>query len=315
MIQAPIGRVTCPELAAAVSEAGGLGSIAMTGRGPEGAAAAIRRTRELSNRPFAANFLLSYDSEAELAETLEQGVSVISLFWGDPTPYVRRAQDAQAKLIMSVGSVDEAKRAADAGVDVIAAQGWEAGGHVRGTTASLPLIPRVVDEVAPLPVLAAGGIADGRGLAAALALGAQGAWIGTRFLAAEEVDAHPEYYKRVLNAEAAETFYSTIFDVGWSGAPGRVLRNSTIAAWEAAGRPASGERPGEDQIIVRAGPEDQVARYQPVAAHSHYRGDVEAMPLWCGQGVGLVKRRQPAADILAEILSEAQDAIGRLASL
>lgn len=313
IIQAAIGGITCPELASAVSGAGGLGTIAMTGRGADGTQAAIERTRALSNRPFAANFILDYDVEAEIAASLEAGVPLISLFWGDPTPYVHRIHDSGAKLMMSVGSVDEAKRAADAGADVIVAQGWEAGGHVRGHVANLPLIPRVVDEVAPLPVVAAGGIADGRGLAAVLALGAQAAWIGTRFLAAEEAVTHPHYQSRVLAAEASDTYYSTFYDVGWPDAPHRVLRNSTIDAWEKAGCPPPGSRPGEGEIIVGAGEDDQVVRYEAVAARKDYQGDVEAMPLWAGQGVGLVRRRQPAAEIVAEIVAEAEAVIAGLA--
>ncbi len=315
IIQAAIGGITCPELASAVSEAGGLGTIAMTSRGADGTQAAIDRTRALSNRPFAANFILEYDVEAEIAVSLDSGVSLISLFWGDPTPYVGRIHSSGAKLMMSVGSADEAKRAADAGVDIIVAQGWEAGGHVRGDVASLPLIPKVVDEVAPLPVVAAGGIADGRGLAAVLALGAQAAWMGTRFLAAEEAATHPHYLSRILAAEAADTYYSTFYDVGWLDAPHRVLRNSTIEAWEKAGSPPSGSRPGEGEVIVEAGENDQVVRYEAVAARKDYQGDVEAMPLWAGQGVGLVRRRQPAAEIVAEIVTEAEAVIAGLARL
>ncbi len=313
IIQAAIGGITCPELASAVSGAGGLGTIAMTGSGADGTRATIERTRALTNRPFAANFVLAYDVEAEIAASLDAGIPIISLFWGDPTPYVHRIHDSGAKLMMSVGSVDEAKRAADAGADVIVAQGWEAGGHVRGHVANLPLIPRVVDEVAPLPVVAAGGIADGRGLAAVLALGAQAAWIGTRFLAAEEAATHPHYQSRVLAAEASDTYFSMLYDIGFPNASARTLRNSTIDAWEEAGRPPPGSRPGESETIVGAGKDDQVVRYEAVAARKDYQGDVEAMPLWAGQGVGLVRRRQPAAEIVAEIATEAEAVIARLA--
>lgn len=315
VIQAAIGGVTCPQLAAAVGNAGGLGTIAMTGRGAKGTAKAIEETRALSNRGFAANFLLSYDVEHEIAASLDAGVPWISLFWGDPAPYVERVHAAGAKLMMSIGSVDEAKRAADAGVDVIVAQGWEAGGHVRGTVANMALIPRVVDEVAPLPVVAAGAISDGRGLAAALALGAQAAWIGTRFLAAEETFNHPDYRARLLKAEASDTYYTTLYDVGWPDAPHRVLRNSTVEAWEKAGRPTTGNRPGEGDEIVQADAAEKFVRYEPVAARRSFRGDIEAMPLWAGQGVGLVNRTQPAGEIVREIVAEAEAVIAGLARL
>ncbi len=315
IIQGAIGGITCPELASAVSSAGGLGTIAMTGRGAEGIKAAIDQTRRLTDKPFAANFILAYDVEAELAVALEKGAPLISLFWGEPGPYVDRIHSAGAKLMMSVGSVDEAKRAADAGADVIVAQGWEAGGHVRGQVATLPLIPQVVDEVSPLPVVAAGGIADGRGLAAVLALGAQAAWIGTRFLVADEAVTHPHYSSRVLEARASDTYYSDLYDVGWPNAPGRTLRNATLDAWEAADRPPSGARPGEGEIIVSAGEADQVVRYEAVAARRDYEGDIEAMPLWAGQGVGLVRKRQPASEIVAEIMAEAKASIEGLSRI
>ncbi len=144
---------------------------------------------------------------------------------------------------------------------------------------------------------------------------AQAAWIGTRFLAAEEAVTHPHYQSRVLAAEASDTYYSKLYDVGWPDAPGRVLRNTTIDAWEEAGRPPPGNRPGEGETIAGAGEDDQVPRYGAVAARKDYRGDVEAMPLWAGQGVGLVRRRQPAAEIVAEIVTEAEAVIAGLARL
>jgi nitronate monooxygenase len=146
-----------------------------------------------------------------------------------------------------------------------------------------------------------------------LALGAQAAWIGTRFLAAEEAVTHPHYQSRVLAAEVSDTYYSKLYDFGWPDAPGRVHRNSTIDACEAAGRPPTGRCPSEGETIAGAGEDDQVVRYEAVAARKDYQGDVEAMPLWAGQGVGLVRRRQPAAEIVAEIVTEAEAVIAGLA--
>ena len=306
IIQAALARITCPELASAISGAGGLGTISMTNRGADGTKVVIERTRTLSNRPFVANFLLPFNVEPELAASLDASVPLIELFWGDPTPYVQRVHDSGAKLLMSLGSVDEAKRAADAGVDVIVAQGWEAGGHVRGNVTTLALIPRVVDEVAPLPVVAAGGIADGRGLAAVLALGAQAAWIGTRFLAAEEAMTHPDYQSRVFAAEASDTYYSKLYDVGWPDAPHRVLRNSTIDAWEKAGRPPSGSRPGEGETVAKGMSDDlaadQIVRYEARVAQKDYQGDMEAMPLWAGQGWAWFAAASPLPKLLAKLL-------------
>ncbi len=205
IIQGAIGYATCPPLAAAVSEAGGLGTLALTGRGPNSVQRLLRDTQALTRRPFVANFILAYDVAAEIEAALEAGAPVVSLFWGDAAPFASRIHEAGARLLVTAGSVDEARRAVDAGADALVAQGWEAGGHVRGTLSTLALVPAVVDAVAPVPVIAAGGIADGRGVAAALALGAQAVWVGTAFLAAREADVHPVYREAVLGAEAKDT--------------------------------------------------------------------------------------------------------------
>ena len=194
--------------------------------------------------------------------------------------------------------------AVDRGVDVIVAQGWEAGGHVRSQVATLPLVPAVVDAVAPVPVIAAGGIGDARGVAAVFALGAQAAWLGTRFLLAEEMPAHEEYRRRVT--EAAETdaqWYADLYDVGWPDAPHRALRNSTAEAWEAAGRPPTGRRPGEGDVLAHFATGEEILRYEPGAPMAGTTGDIEALSLWAGQSVALVKQPQTAAEIVAELVS------------
>ena len=142
--------------------------------------------RERTERPFGVNLGLAWDQRERLALALTAGAPVISFFWGDAGHLIGEAHEAGALVFVTVGTGAEGQAAAAAGADVIVAQGWEAGGHVWGNVSTLALVPRVVDAVAPVPVVAAGGIADGRGLAAALALGATGAWVGTRFLAAHE---------------------------------------------------------------------------------------------------------------------------------
>ena len=262
IIQAPIGRAAGPELAAAVSNAGGIGIVALTGEDDETIVRALRQTKALTLRPFGINLILAYPCECQLTKILEEGVPIVSLFWGDPAPLVKRIHAAGAVVMFQTGSAEEAKRAADCGVDVIVAQGWEAGGHIRGNIATLPLIPSVVDAVAPTPVVAAGGIVNGRGLAAALALGAVGAWIGTRFLASYEARTHHRYRERVLQATETDTVYTELFDVGWPKAPHRVIRNNTLDAWDAAGRPASGERPGEGGVIAASPIYGEIMRYE-----------------------------------------------------
>ncbi len=314
VIQAAIGGAAGPALAAAVSGAGGLGTLGLTGWGGDEARARIRRVRQQTDRPFVANVVLAFDVAAEIEVMLDERVPIVSIFWGDPAPLAGPVHDAGALLMVSVGSVAEAEAAVAGGADVVVAQGWEAGGHVRGTTSTLALVPAVVDAIAPVPVVAAGGIADGRGLAAALALGAGAAWIGTRFLAATEADAHPLYRDRVLAGCAADTVYSRLFDGGWPDAPARVLRTPAVAAWEEEGRPGPGGRPGEDEVVGHEHG-NPLLRYEAITPRPDVTGDIEAMPLWAGQGVGLVRREQPAAEIVRDLVAEARGVMARNGSL
>ena len=180
IVQAPMSAL--PELAAAVSNAGALGMLALTWSTPAGDV--VRETAALTDRPFGGNLILDSDQHRRLDEALEAGLRIVSLFWGDPAGYVEQVHDANGVVLHTVGSAEEARRAVASGVDVVVAQGWEAGGHVGSQVATLPLVPAVVDAVAPVPVIAAGGIGDARGVAAVFALGAQAAWLGTRFLLA-----------------------------------------------------------------------------------------------------------------------------------
>ena len=305
IVQAPVVGVTTPALAAAVSEAGGLGTLSITWREPESLRALLRDTRARTARPFAVNLVLAWDPAERLATALDEGVRIVSFFWGDPAPWVDQVHAAGGLVLHTVATAEEARRAADAGVDAVVAQGWEAGGHVWGEVSTLALVPRVVDAVTPLPVVAAGGIADGRGLAAVLALGAGAAWMGTRFLLAEEAATHPVYREAVIAAGETATAYSSLFDGGWPDAPLRTLRNSTWEAWRAAGEPPPGLRPGEGDIVATGEDGRDITRYSSDAPVAGASGDVAAMCLYAGQGVGLAQRTQPAAEIVREVAGEA----------
>ena len=297
-----MGSAANARLAAAVSNAGALGTVALTWVSDVGSV--VTDTAALTDRPFGGNFVLEWDMHRRVDRALAAGLRIVSLTWGDPTPYVEQVHDAGALLMHTVGSAEEARRAADAGADVIVAQGWEAGGHVLGTVATLPLVPAVVDAVAPVPVIAAGGIGDARGVAAVLALGAQAAWVGTRFLLAEEAPVHAEYRRRLIGAaETDAEWYANLYDVGWPNAPHRALRNSTSDAWETAGRPASGARPGEGEAVAHLASGEPLIRYSSEMALEGATGDVGSLSLWAGQSVALVKRVQPAAEIVAELTS------------
>lgn len=315
IIQAPIGGATSPSLAAAVSNAGGLGTLALWAADLDTLRRQIRETRALTTKPFAVNLNLEFPQEERLEACLAEGVRVISLFWRDPSPLAARAKAGGASVLHTVGTAKDARDAVNCGVDVVVAQGWEAGGHVRGSVATMPLIPAVVDAVAPTPVVAAGGIADGRGLAAALALGASGAWIGTRFLASKEAAIHPWYRERLLKATENDTVYlEELFDVGWPKAPHRVLRNKTVAAWEAAGRPPPGKRPGEGEVVATSKSRGEIVRYRSSIALADVEGEIDALPLWAGQSVGLVSKVQPAGDIVREIAAEARAILRQLSA-
>jgi NAD(P)H-dependent flavin oxidoreductase YrpB (nitropropane dioxygenase family) len=309
-----MGGASCPALAAAVSNAGGLGTMPVGTVPPENVAATVEEIRSLTERPFAVNLLLTRPQEERLDAALAAGAPAVNFGWGDPGALVGRARDGGAKVLVTVGTPDEARAAAELGADVIVAQGWEAGGHVWGDIATMPLVPAVVDAVAPVPVLAGGGIADGRGVAAALALGAQGAWIGTRFLLAEEAAINDGYRELLLAADTADTVHSSLFDVGWPDAPHRTLRNSTYEAWQRAGSPETGSRPGEGEAVARRPDGTPVVRYASQTPSTGIEGDIEAMSTWAGQGVGLAGRVQPAAEIVRELVSEAEAVLARLAS-
>jgi nitronate monooxygenase len=300
IVQAPIAAV--PELAAAVSNAGALGTVTLTWS--DDAGAVVRQTAALTGRPFGGNFILTSDHHRRLDQALEAGLRIISFMWGDPASYIGPVHDAGGVVLHTVGSAEEARRAVAAGVDVIVAQGWEAGGHVWGTVATLPLVPAVVDAVAPVPVIAAGGIGDARGVAAVLALGAQAAWLGTRFLLAQEMPIHPDYRRRLIAAaETDPQWYPNLYDVGWPDAPHRALRNSTADAWEAAGRPPDAQRPGQGESIAHFASGEAIVRYEPAPPMVGTTGDIEALSMWAGQSVALVREPQPAADIVKELTS------------
>jgi nitronate monooxygenase len=314
VVQAPVGRAATPELVAAVSGAGGLGMLAASWTPPGRLRALVRRVQELTERPFGVNLVLEWPQDERLDVALEEGVGVVSTAWGDPAPLVDRIHAAGAVHVHSVGSAADARLAADAGVDAVVAQGVEAGGHVLGRVSTLALVPAVVDAIAPLPVLAAGGIADGRGLAAVLSLGAEAAWIGTRFVASAEADAHEDYQARLVEATESDTVYGSVFDGGWQGAPHRTLDNSTLRRWTAAGRPGT-DRPGEDEVVGATGRGVAVPRYSSDLPTRGTTGAVEAMALYAGQGVGVVHEVLPAADIARTLTRDARRVLARLAAL
>ena len=300
IVQAPMAAI--PGLAAAVSNAGALGMLTLTWSQDVGSD--VRATAALTSRPFGGNLILTEDHHRRVDQALKAGLRIVSFMFGDSSSYVPQVHDAGGLVLHTVGSAEEARRAVASGVDVIVAQGWEAGGHVWGKVATLPLVPAVVDAVAPVPVIAAGGIGDGRGVAAVLALGAQAAWLGTRFLLAEEMPIHADYRRRLLAAaESDPQWYPDLYSVGWPDAPHRALPNSTARTWEASGEPPLGQRPGEGDVIAHFASGEAIVRYEPAPPMVGTTGDIEALSMWAGQSVGLARQPQSAAQIVAELTS------------
>lgn len=308
------GGIAGAQLAAAVCNAGGLGVLGMGGVPGPVIREQIRRLRSLTQKPFGVNVILALLEEGQIEACLDEQVPVLILFWGDVRPFVDRAHRAGTKIIPQCGSVEEAKAAAAAGVDAVMIQGVEAGGHVKGTVALSIALPAVVEAVKPLPVIAAGGVADGRSLAAALAAGAQAASIGTRFLCSREADAARAYKERLVRAGAEDTVHTLLFDIGWPNAAHRVLRNRAYTEWEAAGSPPSGRRPGEGVAFGRTslgGTSVEIPRYSIFPPLSAFEGDVEYAALYAGQSCALVNDVKPAAEIVRELARGAEAALAR----
>jgi nitronate monooxygenase len=312
IIAAPMApNITDLELAAAVSNAGGLGIISFGGYPPPLLKERIRKLRTLTSRPFGVNVLLQgphlpLPESAWVDACIEERVPVLSFFWGDPAPYVEKAHAAGIKVCDQVGSVKTAQRARSAGVDFIIAQGVEAGGHVAGTVSTMVLVPRVVDSIGPTPVVAAGGIADGRGLAAALALGADGVVLGTRLLASTESGAHDIYKQKVVAATEEDTVRTTLFGRGWPNAPHRTLRTPFVEQWLGDEKRGSEERTDEPVIgqITLGGMRMPLQRFGGIPPARDAEGDIESMSLLAGQSAGLVHDIRPAAEVIRDIVAQ-----------
>ena len=291
VMQAPLGRVAAAPLAIAVSQAGGLGTLGASWTEPAALREQIRSIGRATDRPFCVNLVLDLEQDQRLEVALEQRVPWVSFSFGMRREMLERAHARGTRAIVQVASADAARAAADAGADALIVQGVEAGGHVQSVVGLLPLLAEVSRAVS-LPLLAAGGIADPAAARGALAAGATAVVMGTRFVASDECDAHPDYKTRLLDALGDDTVLTRLFDIGWD-APHRVLRNSTYERWEAAGRPEAGQRPGEGEEVAPG-----VVRYALNAPLTASRGDLEAMALYAGQGVGAIGTVEPAAAII-----------------
>jgi len=296
-----MASATDSRLVAAVSRAGGLGILGASTLSPEAIEAEVAMIRELTPMPFGVNLLL-WSSAAKVEAVLQLQPAVLSTAWGDPAPYVDAAHEIGALVVHMVHDVPTAVAAARAGVDLIVAQGHEGGGHV-GLLSTFTLLPQVVDAVGDVPVVAAGGIADGRGLAAALALGADGVLMGTRFLATREAPIPDAWKRAILDAGGQDTVYSPLIDLAneapWpSPAAVRAIRNAFLERWL-----------GKEEEVRRRGRE----LGQGLAAGR--RGDDrEEMALMAGEAVGLINDLPSAGEIVERTVKEAEGILPQLAA-
>jgi NAD(P)H-dependent flavin oxidoreductase YrpB (nitropropane dioxygenase family) len=301
----PMGSATGAALAAAVSNAGGLGTVGCVGRTPDWIAQTAREIREKTDRPFGLNLLLFDADEAAMNAVFAARPPVFSSAWPWPEQDLRglfsRAHGQGARVVHMVSGVPEALRAAQAGADAIVAQGTEGGGHV-GLMGTMALVPQVVRAVAPVPVLAAGGIATGEGLAAALVLGADGVLVGTRFLATPEAPVADGFKKVILASDGHDTVLTEIPDIArgrvWPGAYSRVVRNRLIETWAGREGELRAHRAEVGAAMVRA----------------FQAGDAEEAPLFIGQDAGLIDAIVPAAELVARLVAEAEAALSRAAA-
>jgi enoyl-[acyl-carrier protein] reductase II len=298
-----MGGVAYAEVCAAVSAAGGFGTLGMAAATTEGIREEMRKVRDLTDKPFGVDLLAALPESmlASIDAIIEGGAKAFIAGLGVPGPVIQRCHDAGVLVMSMCGKVSHAIAAEQAGCDVVVAQGTEAGGHT-GTVGGIALIPQIVDAVR-IPVLAAGAIVDGRGLAAALAFGAQGVWMGTRFIASAEARANEGYKKRITEIGSDETAVTR----SYSGKPMRVVRNAWVDDWE--------RRPERDPTLPRA---DVVLAREGVLLFATGESDSfdasrACMP--CGQGAGGITDIPTCAEIIDRVMRDASTAIERLQQL
>ena len=294
IFQGGMAWVADGKLAAAVSNAGGLGIIGSGNAPGKVVADEIESAKSLTKKPFGVNVMLLSPYADEVVKVIlanKDSVAVVTTGAGNPAKYIEKLKDAGIKVIPVVGSVALARMMERVGVDAVVAEGMESGGHI-GKLTTMALVPQVVDAV-KIPVIAAGGIGDGRGMAAAFMLGAEGVQMGTRFLVATESKIHPNYKKAVLRAKDA----STLVTGEYAGHPSRVLKNKMAKTYIGI----------EKEEALK--PHPDYDKLEELGTGSLRRavieGDAETGSFMAGEIAGMVKKEQPAAEILAEVYSQA----------
>ena len=312
-----------PDLAIAVSKAGGIGAIGVGFTPPQLLREYVRAVKAATPAPFNVNFITCFENDAQVKVCAEEGVPIVSWHWGHPSEENRRIlRDAAVSCWEQVGSVDDAQRAVDGGAEVVIAQGYEAGGHNYQGLAGKPglptfvLLPTLVDAVGnQAMVLGSGGISDGRGVAGALALGADAVWVGTRMVATTEASVHDEHKRRIVAAKGEDTVFTSIFGPEWPHFnPMRLQRNRVVAEYNHRLAEVPTERGGLAVVgkKVLYGQPMEMRKFNVILPTPETEADWEEMPWLMGQGVGLVNDIQPAGEVVERMMREAQTVLGRL---
>jgi len=300
IIQAPIGSASSIELAAAVSNAGGMGSLAMTWTEPTIAGKLVADLKRMTDGLFAVNFVLSFEPQS-LKAVLDAGAPVVTFSWGMDVENIEFAKRSGALVGVQVGSPGGAIQAIDGGADFLICQGTEAGGHVQSTMSLAELLPQVLTVAEHIPVIAAGGLADSHDVRRVIDEGAAAAMLGTRFVVAAESKAHPAYQQALITAGEGSTSFTGCYDGGWPYSAHRVLRNYTLERWEAAGCPQPGNRPGEGDLIARTIQDWDIPRYHMASPVSTTTGNVLELALYAGTGCGRINEILPAKEIVQRL--------------
>jgi nitronate monooxygenase len=303
--QAPMGGVTTPELVAAVAGAGAVGMVPAQMLPADALAGLLEDLAGRTDGVVGVTFLLPFGADPAAVEVAAARARLVDFYYGDPDPaLVARVHDGGALASWQAGSVAEARAAADAGCDLVAVQGMEGGGRIRGKVALLPLLAEVLDAV-EVPVVAGGGIASARGVAACLAAGAAAVRVGTRLLATEEAGAHPAYVAALLAAGAEDAVLTDAFSVMWPNGPEphRTLRSALEAA-----EAFHGEVVGETRMGATTLP---VPRFGVPCPNRDTTGEIAAMVHYAGQGVGATDRVLPAAQVVTDLATEAERLLRR----
>jgi NAD(P)H-dependent flavin oxidoreductase YrpB (nitropropane dioxygenase family) len=321
-VNAGMAFIATAPLARAVCEAGGMGTLGIAAMPVDVLRAAIRDIKAVEPACFGVDIIARFSGIEHIEVCIAEKVPVVVFFWDDaPDEWLSRLREAGSHVWFQVGSIDEAKAAVRRGAQGLVVQGSEAGGHNRADAATFSLLPAVVDAVPSVPIIAAGGIADRRTVAAALALGADAVWVGTRLLASHEAYAHPEYKDRVIAAGVEDTARHLIFGPEFPDASTRGLRNRIVQEWQRRDDPPPYKvvRDSELPVIGQArlyGQEFPMKRFCGFPPTPDFTGDLEEMSLLAGESVGQTKQLMRTASIVDEMIGGAEAVVrGRLGSM